>query len=90
MFIKTKIYLLSHMKIASNLSMFLMSLATILGMLELSQEPYQKVILTDQSTLVIKAVNNPNNPIRRENEETDSNYVSYRESQRTYPRSGRY
>lgn len=90
MFKNTKKYSPKINKFANNLSMVLMSLATILGMFELSQKSYQKVVLNNSNTAVVKPASDPNNPIRREKEETDSNYVSYTESQRTYPRSGKY
>ncbi len=90
MFNKIKIHSLILNKFANNLAMVLMSLATVLGMFELSQKSYQKVVLNDSNNAIIKPANDPNNPIRREKEEADSNYVSYTESQRTYPRSGKY
>ena len=78
---------------ADKLGVFIMTAATVVGMLELSNHGVNRYILPAQTATV--TVNNSqndinSNQIRREKEETatESEFVSYSQSQRTPPRSG--
>ena len=70
-----------------------MSLAAIFGMFEISYKHSNKLSLLPTKSVAYVKVSPPqnaNNPIRRERDEVDTQYVSYAETQRTSPRMGKY
>ena len=89
MFQKLKLKISNTIRYMQFLSTVIMSLAAILGMFEITQKSYQRVIINPQNSQYTKLVNDSGSSVRNE-EESDSNYISYSEVQRTYPRSGRY
>ena len=75
----------------SDIGIAVMTLATVVGMLELpGHTPNRFVLPAQTATVTANNLNEVNNPIRREKEEAVSQYVSYSESQRTPGRSGKY
>ena len=76
---------------AKELGLGLMTLATVVGMLELPSHTIGRAVLSSPTTsLNSNNSNQLNNPLRREKEENTIEYVSYSESQRTPSRSGKY
>ncbi len=73
--------------------LLLMTAAVTMGMIELPEHPNNKVIVPNQPAFAFAnndtADNNPNNPIRREREETGPHYTSYNINQRTPGRTGK-
>lgn len=77
----------------NSLTTLIMSIATILGMLEITYTGPNKISLLSTKTVAYVRVSpsqNDSNPVRRERDEVDTQYVSYAESQRTSPRSSKY
>lgn len=77
----------------NSLVVLLMSLAAIFGMIEITyKNPYKLSLIPSETVAYVKVSpsQNTSNPIRRERDEVDTQYVSYAESQRTSPRTGRY
>jgi hypothetical protein len=80
-------------KYAREAGLVVMTFATMVGMLELPSHTVNRVVLPTQVMSFASNSNNSselNNPIRREKEETTSEYISYSESQRTPGRFGKY
>jgi hypothetical protein len=77
---------------SSELGVAIMTLATVVGMLELPDHSVNtRYILPGQPIKVtVNDMNDMTNPIRRDKEDTNQEYVSYSESQRTPSRSGKY
>jgi hypothetical protein len=71
------------------LGMALMSIATIVGMVEVP-EHNTKAVLTSRPVFAFAGANEMGNPIRREKEsEVGAHYVSYSSFQRTPGRTGK-
>ena len=78
-------------KYATDIGIGVMTLATVVGMMELPDHATNRYILPSQTIRV--EPNGPselNNPLRNEREESAQVYISYGESQRTPSRSGKY
>jgi hypothetical protein len=80
-------------KLSQQAGLLLMTAAVTMGMIELPEHANNKVILPTQPTFAF-ATNNtgefdPNNPVRREREETGPHYISYSIAQRTPGRTGK-
>ncbi len=89
---KNKIKTIIKIEINS-LTVFLLSIAAIFGMFEITYKNPNKLNLLPTQTVSFVRVTpgqSANNPIRRERDEVDTQYVSYSESQRTSPRTGKY
>jgi hypothetical protein len=78
--------------IYNNLVMTIMAIATIVGMNELPSHQAVKVVTPLVPVKVeVNSFNGTSlNPVRREEDETSLDYVSYNQSQRTHPRSKNY
>ncbi len=77
--------------IQKNIGISVMTVAAIVGMLELPDHNVKKVITPIfVSPLSGNIASQLNNPIRRDKEEMATEYVSYSESQRTPGRFGKY
>ncbi|HEY1645687.1 MAG TPA: hypothetical protein VGF75_04925 [Candidatus Saccharimonadales bacterium] len=84
--IKTKSFLDRYL---ASLGIGGMAVATVVGMLELGSQPFNRYVLAGQ-VVQVNNQNELNNPFQRENESSTVSYVSYSESQRTPARSGKY
>ncbi|MEI9913571.1 MAG: hypothetical protein WDN66_00955 [Candidatus Saccharibacteria bacterium] len=74
-----------------NIGLGFLSVATVLGMLKMPTHADNRYVLPGQLVKVQSSnVSNTNNPISREREDTNPEYVSYGETQRTPSRSGKY
>lgn len=77
-------------EIAQNVGIVLMSAATILGMVEVSDHQKIKIALPNQPILATAGdVSQDSNPMRREKDEVSNHYVNYSTNLRTPARSGR-
>lgn len=79
---------LSHL--ANQVGIAAMTLAAVVGMVELPGHMNSRVILPSQYKFVAETGESElNNPLRREKEDTEQHYISYSEAQRTPSRSGK-
>ena len=77
--------------LAQQLGMTLMAAAATFGMMELPNHPNSRVAVPNQPVLAFANVEDEyNNPIKREQQETGPQYISYSVSQRTPARSARH
>jgi len=78
-------------EVAQHCGIMLMTLAATAGMLELPNHPNSRIVVPIQPTFAMNNEDNElNNPIRRENQETDQHYISYSVAQRTPSRSSKH
>jgi hypothetical protein len=78
-------------KVALDVGTSLMTMATVVGMLELSTHSFNRTVVPLQPAYVSNHSGSDfNNSFRREKEEAGTLYVSYSESQRTPGRAGKY
>lgn len=78
-------------ELARQTGLLLMTTAVTLGMLELPEHPNSRVVVPGQPAFALAENSevNPDNPMRREREDTGPHYVSYSVTERTPSRSGR-
>ncbi len=76
-------------KVASNLGISLMALATTLGIFEVSDHLKTTVTTPNRPVFAYAENNEAINSVKRSSEEVAPHYISYSESQRTPSRSGK-
>lgn len=77
--------------VAQQIGLVMMTAAVTFGMFELPDRS-SKIVIPNQPVFEFADNNseaNPNNPIRRENEENEMHYISYSVAQRTPSRAGK-
>lgn len=80
-------------QVSQQAGLLLMAAAVTIGMIELPEHPNNKVVVPNQPAFAIANNGgdaNPNNPLRRESEETGPHYISYSVNQRTPSRTGKW
>ena len=89
---KNKIKILINIELDS-LMAILLSLMAVLGSFEMTyRNPYNLVLVPVSNISYVRQIprQDPNNPVTRERDEVDTQYISYSESQRTFPRAAKY
>ncbi len=79
-------------EVSQQAGLLLMTAAVTIGMVELPEHSNNKVVVPNQPAFAFAnngGETNPNNPLRREREETGPHYISYSINQRTPSRTGK-
>jgi hypothetical protein len=78
-------------KVGADIGITLMSLATVIGMVELPNHPNSRIITPGRVAFSMATAEDEglNNPLRREREESAPHYSSYSVTQRTPSKSGK-
>lgn len=79
-------------ELSQQAGLLLMTAAVTIGMVELPEHANNRVIVPNQPSFAFANNNgeaNPNNPLRREGEESAPHYISYSTFQRTPGRTGK-
>lgn len=89
---KTKTTTETLARLSQQASLLLMAAAVTVGMVELPEHANSKIVVPNQPAFAFAnngGEANPNNPLRREREETAPHYISYSINQRTPSRTGK-
>ena len=79
-------------EVSQQAGLVLMTAAVTIGMVELPEHPNSKVVVPNQPAFAFannSGEANPNNPMRREREESAPHYTNYSVTQRTPGRTGK-
>lgn len=84
--------IINNVNKAGNIGMYMMSIASIAGIMELPSHYLKDTFITPPKYATVANPTSKDNPdpIQREKEEIGEQYVSYAESQRTPGRAGKY